>query len=87
MSAFIDERLREAAANAEARAAKAEQTAVEALGQVSSLKKRFKEARRSLIRDTLRIFHVPPFLVVPHVAPRPRAPAPKSDRFSLLELE
>jgi hypothetical protein len=87
LTAFLDQRLAEAAKKAEDRATSAEADAVHALDQVDYLKKRFKEARRQFARDAMRALHCPPFLVIPHVAPAVRGAVVKPDRFSLVELE
>lgn len=82
-------RMAEASKTATERAEKAEAEAVQQIEVVLALKKKFKDARRQLIREAMRALHCPPFLVVPHVAPSPRGtPAARPvDRFSLVELE
>lgn len=86
MTAFLDQRLADAAKKAEERAERDEAAEKAALEQVDFLKKRFAEARRQLIRDAMRAIHGAPPLVIPHLHPRPRV-VPARDRFSLVELE
>lgn len=89
MSCFMCDRMAEASKSATDRAEKAEAETVQQIEVVLALKKKFKEARRQLIRDAMRALHCPPFLVIPHMAPSPRGPAAARvvDRFSLVEIE
>jgi hypothetical protein len=92
---FLCKRLTEAATAAEKRAEEAERRTADAkaeLARVREQHRQIRKARAAAIVNALRsLLGARPFLVMPHVAPSPRAPAAPaldvSRRMALVELE